>query len=69
MNTDKLRKELESRGMSVRQLAIKAGIIPQALYAAMNGRTEFWFGWKKRVAEALEMDVADLFSEQEQKHD
>lgn len=69
MNTDKLRRELENRGMSVRQLAIKADIIPQALYAAMNGRTEFWLGWKKRVADALEMDVADLFSEQEQSND
>lgn len=65
MSSTKLREELERRNMSVRQLAIKAGIIPQALYAAMNGRTEFWFGWKSRVAKALDMEVQELFPEEE----
>lgn len=65
MSSTKLREELERRNMSVRQLAIKAEIIPQALYAAMNGRTEFWFGWKSRVAKALDMEVQELFPEEE----
>ena len=64
MNSNILRRELEKRNMSVRQLAIKANIIPQALYAAMNGRTEFWSGWKSRVAQALDMKVEDLFPEE-----
>ena len=49
--------------MSVRQLAIKSDIIPQALYAAINGKVEFWPGWKKKVADALEMSVEELFEE------
>lgn len=64
MNTDKLKKELERRNMSVRQLAIKAEIVPQALYAAINGRVNFWPGWKRRVAEALDMEVSELFGEE-----
>ena len=63
MSFNRLRKELENRNMSVRQLAIEADIIPQSLYAAINGRTEFWFGWKSRVANALNMSIEDLFPE------
>ncbi len=63
MSSVRLKKELEQRKMSVRQLALKSGIIPQALYAAINGKVEFWPGWKKKVADALELSVEDLFEE------
>ncbi len=69
MKYQKLREELKERKMSVRQLALSAGIIPQALYAALNGRAEFWPGYKKRVAEALGIPEADLFEKEVQGND
>lgn len=64
MNISRLRMELENRNMSVRQLAIKAGIVPQCLYAAIAGKVKFWPGWQERCADALEMDVSELFGEE-----
>ena len=52
--------------LSTRQVALKADITPQGLYAAINGKCEFWPGWRKRVAEVLEVDEADLFEENSQ---
>ena len=63
-NYQKLRDELWDRHLSVRQLALAAGMVPQSLYAAMSGRVPFWPGWRKRVAEVLEMDVDELFCEE-----
>lgn len=57
-------KEMERQQINTRQLAIKAGIVPQSLYGAIHGRVEFWPGWKKRVADVLSVDVEELFPEQ-----
>ena len=64
MNNTKLIQELESRNMNLRQLALAADIVPQSLYAAVHGRVYFWPGWKKRVAETLDMSVEELFEEE-----
>lgn len=58
-----LRRVMQERGISTRRLAIEAKIVPQSLYSALNGTSPFWPGWKKRVAEALEMDENELFKE------
>ena len=63
MSYDRLKQEMEKQHISIRQLAIKAGIVPQSLYAVFKGRVKFWPGWKMRVAEALEVDVNELFPE------
>lgn len=63
-NYQKLRDELWDRHLSVRQLALAAGMVPQSLYAAMSGRVPFWPGWRKRVAAALGMSEEDLFREE-----
>lgn len=65
MSNSKLIQELDNRNMNIRQLALAADIVPQSLYAAVHGRVYFWPGWKKRVAEALDMSVDELFEEQE----
>ena len=56
-----LRNELKKRNISIRKLALNAGIVPQSLYSAINGRSKFWPGWKKKVADSLKMDISDLF--------
>ena len=62
-----LKEEMRKQGLSTRQVAIKAGITPQGLYAAINGRCEFWKGWKDRVALALGCSSKDLFVEADRK--
>lgn len=62
-----LRNVLAERKISVRRLAIDSGIVPQSLYAALNGRAEFWPGYKKRVAETLGMSELELFPEDAEK--
>lgn len=57
-----LKNKIKEKNMSIREVAIKANIVPQGLYAAINGKCEFWPAWRKRVAEALEMPEAELFS-------
>lgn len=64
MKYKRLKEELQNRNMSVRQLAITAGIIPQALYAALNGNAKFWPGYKRKVADALGVPEADLFEDE-----
>lgn len=59
----RLRSEIKNQNLSIRQVAIKAGIVPQALYAAINGRCEFWPGWRTRVANVMGVPEEDLFSE------
>lgn len=63
MNYTKLIQELDKRNMNIRQLALASDIVPQSLYAAIHGRVYFWPGWKKRVADALDMAVDELFEE------
>ena len=63
MRYKKLKDELHEHNMSIRQLAIASNITPQALYAALNGRAEFWPGYKHRVANALGKSEEELFDE------
>lgn len=64
MAFDKLRAEIDKRNMTINKLARLSDITSQSLYAAMNGDVKFWPGWKNRIADALEMDVDDLFPEE-----
>lgn len=50
---------------SINKLSKIIGMEPQDLYSAFNGKRPFFPKWKKRVAEALDMDVNELFPEEE----
>ena len=60
-----LRKIINDKGMSVRQVAHSAGMASQLLYDAINGKKPFYPGWKKRVAAALGESVEELFGAEE----
>lgn len=60
-----LHAELKKRYLSVNKLAIISGITPSDLYCALSGKKPLYPGWRKRIAEALEMPVEELFSEEE----
>lgn len=63
---DKLKQELQKRGMSVHALARRANIAPPDLYTVLSGGKRFYPGWQLRVAQALDMSVADLFGDARQ---
>lgn len=62
---NKLNKVLQERNISRRRLAIMACITPQSLYAAMAGNIPLYAGWRKRIADALEMSEQELFPDDE----
>lgn len=57
----RLQEVLNERGISKLQLALKSEIAPSDLYLALNGKKPLYPGWKKRIAECLEMDESELF--------
>lgn len=62
---EKLKKEIALRNITRNKLAIMSNIVPSDLYAALLGRKPFYPGWKKRIAEALDMSVEELFPDEE----
>ena len=60
----KLESVLEERNVSIKQLAGMTGIHAQDIYQAIIGTKMFWKGWKRRIAEALEVPVEDLFEQE-----
>ena len=62
----RLRDELARQNMSAMQLSFSARISSPDLYNAMNGKKPFFPNWKKRVAEALGVSVAELFADEEE---
>ena len=58
-----LKKEMEKRNLTTNKLAKLSNITPQDLYAAFKGNKPMYPSWKKRIAEALEMDEKELFEE------
>ena len=59
------REELSRQGLTVRQVALKADIIPSHLYACLNGSSKFWGGWQDRIAAVLGKSADELFGEKE----
>lgn len=56
-----LKQKLDAEGMSVYALAKKTGIGSNHLYRALGGHITLFQGWKKRIAEALDCSVNELF--------
>lgn len=63
MSHEKLKAAMKQKGVTVYQLAKETQIKPPGLYQAINGRIPFWPGWRKRVADALNMSETELFEQ------
>ena len=63
MENKKLESILIERKVSRLQLALKIGINPSTLYDCIKGKREFYPAYKKKIAEYLEVDEANLFDE------
>lgn len=58
-----LKQERLRRGLTQTQLGALTGISPQDISLIENGWRKPFRGWKKRLADALEMSVESLFPE------
>lgn len=62
---EKLKLEMANQHITTHGLARKAQITPQDLYAALSGKRSMFPGWRRRIAEALDMPETDLFIAEE----
>lgn len=66
----KLKEELKKQGITKYRLAQLTGIASSDIYQCMNGKKIMFNGWKKRIADALESTVEELFPEKDgEKHE
>ena len=62
---DNLKKIMKEKNINTTQLALLSRITPSDLYQALSGKKPFFPNWRKRVAEALDSTVEELFAEDE----
>ena len=58
----KLVEKMRQKNITTHKLARLSNITPQDLYSALSGKKPFFPNWRKRVAEALDSTVEELFS-------
>ena len=54
---------LKEKNISKLQLALNAQIAPSDLYCAINGKKPFYPKWKKKIADFIKIDEAELFGD------
>lgn len=61
---DKLKEEMARRNKRAYTLAKEADITPSDLYSALKGDRPFYPNWRKRIANALDTTVEQLFDDE-----
>jgi len=61
----RLRKERERLGLSLTELTRRTGIAANDLSMLERGKRPAFPGWRRRIAEALDLPEADLFMNEE----
>ena len=64
---EKLRAELQKRGITVYRLSFMSEIAQADLYSMLKGKKVMFPNWRKRIAAALEMPAEELFDENDGK--
>jgi transcriptional regulator with XRE-family HTH domain len=63
INPTRFRELRTARGLSIRKLAEDAGVSTETIYSLEHGRREFiWPRTARKLAEALQVEVEELFS-------
>ena len=62
---DNLKKIMKEKNINTNQLALLSRITPSDLYQALSGKKPFFPNWRKRVAEVLDCNADELFTEDE----
>ena len=60
---DELKEVMKEKNISTHKLAKLSNITPQDLYSALSGKKPFFPNWRKRVAEALDSTVEEIFKD------
>ena len=60
---DRVKEACNERNISVSNLLMIANIQSGDFYQALAGKRTFFPAWRKRIAEALQMQEEDLFPE------
>lgn len=63
MEKNRLKEIRQAKGLSQFDLYEKTKIKPSQISNIENGKLYFYPGWRKRIAEALEVSEKDLFIE------
>ncbi len=59
----KLEEILKEKQISKLQLALCTRITPSDLYSAFNGKKPFFPKWKRKIANFIQVDEAELFND------
>lgn len=62
----RLRDELARQNMSAWKLSQLADMYHPDLYNALNGKKQFYLGWKERISAVLGVPVEELFADEEE---
>ena len=60
---DILKEIMKEKNINTNQLALLSSITPSDLYSALSGKKPFFPNWRKRVAEALDSTVEEIFED------
>ena len=61
---EKLKQAAHEKGISIGKLARLSDIAAPDMYSAINGNKPMYPNWRKRIADALDADEAELFEEE-----
>ncbi|MGE5633380.1 MAG: hypothetical protein ACM3TR_20135 [Caulobacteraceae bacterium] len=59
----RIKTACDKKNISISTMLMLANVQSGDYYLAVNGKRPFYAGWRKRIAEVLNMDESELFPE------
>lgn len=59
----KLEKVMNEKGITRNKLSKLTGIAPTDIYCGLRGDKKLFPGWKRRIADVLEVEVDEIFED------
>jgi len=63
MFKNRLKEKCEQHGMTLRELAVKAGIAESTVYSLSSGKVFPYPTWRKKIAKVFGCDESEIFYE------
>lgn len=63
MFRNRLKERCEQEGITLRELAVKAGIAESTIYSLSSGKVFPYPAWRQKIAEVFECEESELFYE------
>lgn len=61
MFKNRLKEKCEQQGMTLRELAIKAGIAESTIYSLSSGKVFPYPAWRQKIAKVFGCDESEIF--------